>query len=83
MPKEEKIRHSILTVSGDEKIFPLIRRSIRNECIMSAEHRSSAVEARRCILERYYTIVVINSPLPDESGFMPKRWSVPLTTGSW
>ena len=68
MPKEEQIRHSIPTVSGDEKIFPLIRRSIRNECIMSAEHRSSAVEARRCILERYYTIVVINSPLPDESG---------------
>lgn len=68
MPKEEQIRHSILAVSGDEKIFPLIRRSLRNGSIMSAEHRSSAVEARRSILERYYTIVVINSPLSDESG---------------
>ena len=68
MPREEQIRHSILTVSGDEKVFALIRRSLRNECIMSAEHRKSGAEARRCILERYYTIVVINSPLPDETG---------------
>ena len=68
MPRKEEIRHPILTVSGDEKMVSLIRRSLRDECIMSAEHRRSAVEARRCILERYYTIVVINSPLPDESG---------------
>ena len=68
MHTEEQTKHSILTVSGKKELLPLVRRSLQNECILSAEYANDAASARRWILERYYTIVVINSPLPDESG---------------
>ena len=68
MPREEQTKHSILTVSGKKELLPLVRKSLQNECIMSAEYVNSAAGARRCILERYYTIVVINSPIQGESG---------------
>lgn len=68
MSRVEQIQHSILTVSGEEKFFPLIRRSLQGECVLSAEYRTGAAAARRCILERYYSIIVINGPLPDETG---------------
>ena len=66
--REEQIKHFLLTVSGKKELLPLIRRSLQNECIMQAEYIDSAAGARRYILERYYTIVVINSPLQGESG---------------
>ena len=68
MHTEEQTKHSILTVSGKKELFPLVRRSLQNECIISAEYVNDAASARRCILDRYYTIVVINSPLQGESG---------------
>lgn len=68
MSREEQIQHSILAVSGDQKIFPLIRRSLQSNRIASMEFADNAAGARRRILERYYTILVINSPLADESG---------------
>ena len=68
MSRGDQIQHSILTVSGEEKIFPLIRRSLQSESVASVEYRTSAAAARRCILERYYNIVVVNTPLPDEMG---------------
>ena len=68
MPREKQTKHSILTVSGNKELGPLIRRSLQSECIISAEYTNSAAAARRCILERYYTIVVINSPIHGESG---------------
>ncbi len=68
MHTEEQIKHSILTVSGKKELLPLVRRSLQSECILSAEHAHDAAGARRCILDRYYTIVVINSPLQGESG---------------
>ena len=68
MSREEQIQQAILTVSGEKKLFPLIRKSLQSECMMSAEYINSAAGARRYILERYYTIVVINAPLQDESG---------------
>lgn len=68
MHTEEQTKHSILTVSGKKELLPLVRRSLQNECIISAEYANDAASARRCILDRYYTIVVINSPLQGESG---------------
>ena len=68
MSGEEQMQHSILAVSGEKKIFTLIRRSLQNNCVMSFESTDNAAGARRSILERYYTLVVINGPLADESG---------------
>ena len=68
MPRKEEIQHSILTVSGAEKFFSLIRKALQPGRFMSSEYKSSAASARRCILERYYDLIVINAPLPDESG---------------
>ena len=68
MHTEEQTKHSILTVSGKKELLPLVRRSLQNECILSAEYANDAASARRWILERYYTIVVINAPLQGESG---------------
>ena len=63
MSRGEQVQHSILTVSGEERFFPVIRRSLQGECV-----RTSAAAARRCILERYYSTIVVNAPLPDETG---------------
>ena len=68
MPRTEEIQHSVLAVSGAEKFFALIRRSLRPGRFMGAEYKTSAAAARRCLLERYYDLVVINDPLTDESG---------------
>ena len=68
MIREEQMQHSILTVSGAEKFFPLIRMAMQNVPVQSMEYRTSAAAARRCILERYYSLVVVNAPLPDETG---------------
>ncbi len=68
MPREQQTKHSILTVSGNKELVPLVRRSLQSECIISEEYTNSAAGARRCILEHYYTIVVINSPVHGESG---------------
>ncbi len=66
--REEQIKHFFFFFLGKKELLPLIRRSLQNECIMQAEYIDSAAGARRYILERYYTIVVINSPLQGESG---------------
>ncbi len=68
MSVEEQIQHSILIVSEDKKILSFIKRSFQNASILSAEYTDNASEARRRILERYYTIVVINASLSGETG---------------
>ena len=68
MPKNEDIQHSILIVSAAEKFDALIKRILHPGAFMSVEFRKSAAAARRSILERYYDMVVVNAPLPDESG---------------
>ena len=66
MPRRNDIYHSILIVSAAEQFDRFIRKSFPvNSTVETA--RSAAV-ARRSILERYYDIVVINAPLPDENG---------------
>ncbi len=68
MSRAEQFQHSILTVSAEERFFPLIKRSLAGLSAASVEYRTSAAAARRCILERYYSIVVVNAPLPDGAG---------------
>ncbi|MCR4740347.1 MAG: ANTAR domain-containing protein [Lachnospiraceae bacterium] len=66
MSKKDDIYHSILIVSSSEQFVLLVKRSLAG--FVTIDIRKNAVLARRCILERYYDIVVIDSPLPDENG---------------
>ena len=66
MPRKEDIYHSILIVSTMERFDLLIRKSVSG--FSTIDVRRSAALARRRILERYYDIVVIDMPLPDEAG---------------
>ncbi|MBR2529265.1 MAG: ANTAR domain-containing protein [Blautia sp.] len=68
MSNREEIQHSVLIVSGSEKFDALMKRTLPPASLMSVEFKRNAAAARRCILERYYDIVVVNTPLPDESG---------------
>ena len=61
-------QHSILIVSGSEKFDALAKKSLRPGLFMSAEFRRSASAARQCLPERYYDMIVVNAPLPDEVG---------------
>ncbi len=66
MPKKDDIYHSILIVSASEQFNLIVKKSLSG--FITTEIRKSAVLARRCFLERYFDIVVINGPLPDETG---------------
>ena len=66
MPGKEDIQHSVLIVSAAEPFDTLVRRSLRG--FLMVDSRKSAAAGRRCVLERYYDLVVINAPLPDEAG---------------
>ena len=66
MPKTEDIRHSILIVSASEQFGAIIRKSLRG--FLMIDFRKSVAAARRCILERYYDIIVVDMPMPDELG---------------
>lgn len=68
MPKIEDIQHSILIVSAVEQFETVVRKTLPPGRVMSVDTAKSAAAARRCVLERYYDIVVINAPLPDEPG---------------
>ncbi|MCR5356479.1 MAG: ANTAR domain-containing protein [Lachnospiraceae bacterium] len=69
MPRNEDIQHSILIVSNSEKFNALIKSALPDGAYFLLDHRKSAATARQCIQERFYDIVIINSPLPDEIGY--------------
>ncbi len=69
MPRDEDIQHSILIVSNSEKFNALIKAALPDGTYFLLDHRKSAATARQCIQERFYDIVIINSPLPDEIGY--------------
>ena len=64
MPRDDTF-HSILIVSASPQFDQIVKRSLSG---FNIDLRKSAAVGRRCILERYYDIVIINSPLPDEAG---------------
>lgn len=66
MPRNDDIQHSILIVSAKEKFKDDIKRSLNN--YMTLELAASGALARRMSLERFYDLVIINIPLPDETG---------------
>ena len=66
MSKKDDFYHSILIVSASEQFDQIVKKSLAG--FTTIDIRKSTSLARRCILERYYDIVVINSPLPDETG---------------
>ncbi|MCR4591242.1 MAG: ANTAR domain-containing protein [Lachnospiraceae bacterium] len=66
MPKQNDIFHSILIVSASPQFDQVVKKSLSGFSVI--DQRKSAAMARRCILERYYDIIVVNSPLPDETG---------------
>ncbi len=66
MPLKEGSWHSVLVVSSSDAFDALVRKSLSGSA--AAEFRKNAAAARRCLLERYFDLVVINSPLSDESG---------------
>ncbi len=68
MPGNEDIRHSLLIVSGSEQFTMTVRNALPAGKVRLVDCRSSAAAARRSVLEKSYGIVVINAPLPDESG---------------
>ena len=66
MPKYQGFGHSVLIVSASEAFETAVRKSLRG--FASVDSRKHASSARRYLLERYYDLIVINAPLPDESG---------------
>ena len=63
---KQDIYHSILIVSSSDRFTAMVKKSLHG--FITIDCKKSAALARRCILERYYDIVVINAPLSDESG---------------
>ncbi len=66
MPRQDDIQHSALIVSASDPFIAGVRGSLKG--FLMQDVRKSAAAARRCVLERYYDLVVIGAPLPDETG---------------
>ena len=66
MSKKEDIYHSILIVSASEKFTQVVKETLKG--FVTVDTAKSSATARRLVLERYYDIVAINAPLPDEDG---------------
>lgn len=66
MPGNKMTRHSILVVSASEQFDSVIIRALNGYA--AADFKKSVAAARRALLEKYYDIVVINWPVPDEPG---------------
>lgn len=66
MPGNTDMYHSVLIVSASEQFVQLIKKSLKG--FVTTDVRISIASARMCILERYYDLIVINMPLPDETG---------------
>ena len=60
--------HSLLVVTAQEQLEPIVKRSLPAEKQIFTEVRHSATSARRAALERYFDMVLINAPLPEENG---------------
>ena len=66
MYRQSDIRYSILIVSSSERFVHFVKKSL--EGFITIDVKKSGTLARRSLVERDYDIIVINSPLPDESG---------------
>ena len=66
MPRKSDTHHSILIVSDSERFLTIVKKSLSG--FITIDIRKSASAARRSVLERYYNLVVLDTPLPDELG---------------
>ena len=66
MPRKSDTHHSILIVSDSERFLTIVKKSLSG--FITIDIRKSASAARRAVLERYYNLVVLDTPLPDELG---------------
>ena len=66
MPEKSDIYHSILIVSVSDSFVSVVKKSLTG--FFTADTAKSTALARRYLLERYYDLIVVNMPLPDESG---------------
>ncbi len=66
MPRNDETGYSVLIVSAFDKFVTVAGKSFKNH--MKADTVKSVAAARRRVLERDYDLVIINAPLPDESG---------------
>ncbi|MBQ4293718.1 MAG: ANTAR domain-containing protein [Lachnospiraceae bacterium] len=62
------MQHSLLIVSGQEQLEALVRRSLPDRKEIMVELRKTGSKARQALLERFFDLVLINAPLPDETG---------------
>ena len=67
MSLKERI-YSVLVVSGSEKFNTTFREMLPPSDYQPVCIAASVSQAKRCLAERAYDFVVINYPLPDESG---------------
>ncbi len=65
MQKNEETAHAILIVSASDRFDAFVRRSLTG--FITVDSARSAATARRLILERFYDMIAINAPLPDEN----------------
>ncbi|MBO5999868.1 MAG: ANTAR domain-containing protein [Lachnospiraceae bacterium] len=68
MPDRKDITHSILIVSGSEQFDIAVKKALPAGSTSAVDVRRSEAVARRGVLDRYYDIVLINTPLPDGMG---------------
>ena len=66
--------YSALIVSGTEKEISLFAEILNAASVSKIITLNSAGEARRLLLEQDFDLVIVNSPLPDESGESLSRY---------
>ena len=68
MPKYDDIirSNSILIVSANEQFTAIVKRSLTG--FITIDVKKSIAAARRSVLEKTYDLVVVNTPLSDETG---------------
>jgi len=66
MSKSDHMPRSVLIISASDQFHVIVRRSITG--FTTIDSRKSAAMARRRLLERDYDLVIIDFPLPDETG---------------
>lgn len=68
MAKREDIRYAVLVVSAAEQFPEAVKTLLPGGSFYAFDVKKSAAAARACILERYYDLIAISAPLPDETG---------------
>ena len=66
MSGKKELQHSLLIVSPSMQFVEIVKRTVKGS--ETVELKQNAAAARRSAAERYYDLILINAPLPDEFG---------------